>query len=48
MLIGGIITYTISRQIRMKLDQLVKMNQEIAKGNLYISKMEYDGKDEIG
>lgn len=47
-LLGSIFITLISRSINRNLKQIVKINNQVAEGNLAVEKMTYEGKDEIG
>ncbi|MFC4024781.1 methyl-accepting chemotaxis protein [Oceanobacillus longus] len=47
-IIGFVLTLLISRSIRKGLNKLVTITTELANGNLFVSSIEYNGKDEIG
>ncbi|WP_256860520.1 methyl-accepting chemotaxis protein [Paraliobacillus ryukyuensis] len=47
-LIGGLLTYLISRVINRNLNEVVYVSNQVADGNLHVDAIDYNGQDEIG
>ncbi|MBF8982411.1 methyl-accepting chemotaxis protein [Lutibacter sp. B2] len=47
-ILGSLATYIIARQVRKYLEQVIKISDQVAQGDLTVNKIHYDGKDEIG
>lgn len=45
---GGLLVFLISRSVSKNLNEVVEISDQIADGNLNVSRIEYEGSDEIG